>query len=88
MSHDDPLQPLYRGPPLPRCVLEAVGITPDPDGSYEKSASADPQNMATACRLMAAWKLAGNGSDVSKFAARGGPKGKLSCDAGTRMPKE
>ena len=31
--------------------------------------------MAKACRLMAAWKLAGNGDNVSKFAARGGPEG-------------
>ncbi|KAL3916562.1 MAG: hypothetical protein SGARI_007933 [Bacillariaceae sp.] len=31
--------------------------------------------MATACRTMAAWKIAGNGPNVAKFAARGGPLG-------------
>ena len=31
--------------------------------------------MAQTCRLMAAWKLAGNGVNVAKFAARGGPGG-------------
>lgn len=78
LSHDDALQPLYRGPPLPLCVLEAAGIKAD-DGrtaggssSYEK---ADPSVMAKACRLMAAWKLASNGPKVSIFASRGGPSG-------------
>jgi glutathione S-transferase len=75
LSHDDPLQPLYRGPPLPLRVLNAVGINADADGSYEKTASEQKQAMAAACRLMAAWKLSGNGENVSKFAARGGPKG-------------
>lgn len=72
LTHDDPLQPLYRGPPLPLRVLEAAGILPDKDGSYQ---SADPVAMAKACRLMAAWKLASNGVNVAKFAARGGPEG-------------
>lgn len=72
LSHDDPIQPLYKGPPLPLCVLEAVGLAPDESGSYELS---DPETMARACRLMAAWKLAGNGENVSKFASRGGPQG-------------
>jgi glutathione S-transferase len=77
LSHDDPLQPLYRGPPLPLSVLEAAGISPDTaneDGlsSYQK---ADPTLMAHTCRTMAAWKLASNGPKVAKFAARGGPKG-------------
>ncbi|CAB9523202.1 S-transferase DHAR1 [Seminavis robusta] len=72
LSFDDPVQPLYKGPPLPVCVLESVGISPDADGTYE---SADPKDMAKACRLMAAWKLAGNGENISTFAARGGPKG-------------
>lgn len=72
LSHDDPLQPLYRGPPLPLCVLKVAGILPDADGSYQ---SADPKLMAQTCRLMAAWKLAGNGVNVAKFAARGGPAG-------------
>jgi len=72
LPHDDPLQPLYKGPPLPLCVLEAVGLTAGPDGTYE---SCDEQAMEVACRSMAAWKLAGNGSNVSRFAARGGPKG-------------
>ena len=82
LPHDDPIQPLYRGPPLPLCVLQAVGINADPDGSYEKSSVANQQSMASACRLMAAWKLSGNGSDVSKFAARGGPKGTCSFTSG------
>lgn len=72
LSHDDPLQPLYRGPPLPLAVLEAAGIAPDTDGTYQKC---DPATMAVACRSMAAWKLSGNGVNVAKFAARGGPSG-------------
>lgn len=81
LSHDDDLQPLYRGPPLPLCVLNAMNISATSDettslgirkGSYE---SADPTIMAIACRHMAAWKLATNGPNVSKFASRGGPKG-------------
>jgi glutathione S-transferase len=78
LSFDDELQPLYRGPPLPLCVLKASNIEGD-DGrvgvegtSYE---SADPEKMAEACRQMAGWKLAGNGKNVARFAARGGPKG-------------
>jgi len=74
LPHDDPLQPLYRGPPLPLCVLEAAGIKPDDDGTYKKS---NPDLMAKTCRHMAGWKLAGNGEKVSKFAARGGSKGAL-----------
>jgi glutathione S-transferase len=72
LSHDDSLQPLYKGIPLPLCVLEAAGIAPDPDGSYESS---DATAMEMACRSMAAWKLAGNGEKVAGFAARGGPEG-------------
>lgn len=72
LDHDDDLQPLYRGPPLPLCVLEAAGISADADGSYQ---SADPAAMANACRQMAAWKLSGNGPKISIFSSRGGPKG-------------
>lgn len=72
LSFDDPLQPLYKGPPLPLCVLEAVGLVADVDGTYE---SCDKEKMEVACRTMAAWKLAGNGKNVAVFAARGGPKG-------------
>lgn len=72
ISHDDLIQPLYRGPPLPLCVLEATDLKPNDDGSYE---SCDPVVMAKACREMAAWKLADNGINVSRFAARGGPAG-------------
>ena len=72
LSHDDPLQPLYRGPPLPLDVLKVAGIVPDSEGSYE---SCDPVLMAKTCRDMASWKLAGNGVKVAKFAARGGPGG-------------
>ena len=83
LPFDDPLQPLYRGPPLPLCVLKAAEIKGDngqvgvEGTSYEK---ADPEKMAEACRHMAGWKLAGNGQNVSKFAARGGPgKSALYC---------
>lgn len=72
LPHDDALQPLYRGPPLPVCVLKSMDIHPDSNGSYE---ACDETAMQRACRVMAAWKLAGNGENVSKFAARGGPKG-------------
>jgi glutathione S-transferase len=72
LSFDDPLQPLYKGLPLPVCVLEAAGLVSDDNGSYE---SCNPQVMAAACRTMAAWKLAGNGANVAKFAARGSSKG-------------
>ena len=72
LPHDDDLQPLYRGPPLPLCVLESVGIQPDAVGSYQ---SCDEKTMEKACRVMAAWKLSGNGPNVAKFASRGGPKG-------------
>eukprot|EP00977_Amphora_coffeiformis_P018752 scaffold6695_cov155-Amphora_coffeaeformis.AAC.5 len=72
LPHDDQLQPLYRGPPLPLAVLDAASITPDADGTYQ---NCDPTTMAMACRSMAAWKLSGNGVNVAKFAARGGPSG-------------
>jgi len=72
LPHDDPLQPLYRGPPLPLAVLESMGLEPSTDGTYE---SCDKDLMAKACRHMAGWKLAGNGSKVAGFAARGGPMG-------------
>jgi glutathione S-transferase len=72
LSHDDQLQPLYRGPPLPLCVLNAVGIMADTDGTYQL---ADPTRMSQACRQMAAWKLCGNGPQISIFSSRGGPNG-------------
>lgn len=72
LPFDDPLQPLLKGPPLPLCVLNAVGISADIDGSFEK---ADINLMAKACRQMAGWKLASNGVNVSNFAARGGSRG-------------
>jgi len=73
LPHDDPIQPLYRGPPVPLCVLQAAGIVADPDdGSYVKS---DPDIMARACRQMAGWKLSLGANKVSKFAARGGRNG-------------
>ena len=61
LDHDDPLQPLYRGPPLPLAVLKAMDLQPDADGTYE---SCDPIVMAKACRHMAAWKLSDNGNNV------------------------
>jgi glutathione S-transferase len=72
LPFDDPLQPLYKGPPLPLSVLDAAGLEPGAEGTYE---SCDPAAMERACRSMAAWKLAGNGQKVAAFAARGGPKG-------------
>jgi glutathione S-transferase len=57
---------------LPLCVMESMNLTPDADGTYE---SCDKKSMEEACRGMAAWKLAGNGENIAKFAARGGPKG-------------
>ena len=72
LPFDDPLQPLYKGLPLPLCVLNAVGISADNNGSFEK---ADENLMAKACRQMAGWKLANNGENVSNFAARGGSRG-------------
>ena len=68
LSFDDELQPLYRGPPLPLCVLKAAEIQGDngevgvEGTSYQNS---DPEKMAEACRQMAGWKLAGNGQNVS-----------------------
>ena len=72
MPFDDDLQPLYKGPPLPLSVLQSMSIVADNDGKYD---SADPAVMEQACRYMAGWKLAGNGINVSRFAARGGPEG-------------
>lgn len=78
LPFDDSLQPLYRGPPLPLCVLKAADIKGDNGSvgvegtSYE---NADPEKMAEACRHMAGWKLSGNGPNIAKFASRGGPKG-------------
>lgn len=72
LPFDDPIQPLYKGPPLPLCVLKAAGIEADSDGTYQNS---DPDIMTRACRQMAGWKLSGNGSNVAKFAARGGKNG-------------
>jgi len=62
------------GPPLPLCMLQAAGIVaPDADGSYM---SADPVTMQQACRqIMAAWKVSGNGPNIAKCAAHGGPQG-------------
>ena len=62
LPFDDPIQPLYRGLPLPLCVLEAAGIQSDKDGTYENS---NPDIMAKACRQMAGWKLSNNGNNVS-----------------------
>merc|ERR1719221_2513481 len=78
LSFDDELQPMFRGPPLPLTVLKAAGIRADngeigvEGASYE---NADAARMDTASRQMAGWKLAGNGQNVAKFAARGGPRG-------------
>mmetsp|Transcript_38958 Transcript_38958/g.81505 ORF Transcript_38958/g.81505 Transcript_38958/m.81505 type:complete len:572 (-) Transcript_38958:94-1809(-) len=78
LSFDDALQPLYRGPPLPLCVLKAAEIAGDNGSigaegtSYE---NADQEKMAEASRQMAGWKLASNGQNVAKFASRGGPEG-------------
>jgi len=72
LSFDDPTQPLYRGPPLPLCVLDAAEIKADTDGTYE---NCDPGIMARACRQMAGWKLSDNGKNVARFAARGGREG-------------
>merc|ERR1712050_380602 len=72
LPHDDPIQPLYEGLPLPLCVLEAAGIQPDQDGTYKNS---NEDLMAKTCRHMAGWKLSGNGAGVARFASRGGQKG-------------
>ena len=64
LSHDELLQPLYRGLPLPLCVMKAMNLEPDSEGTYE---SCDPVTMATACRQMAAWKLADNGINASVY---------------------
>jgi len=73
LEDDEALQPLYRGIPLPKCVLSASGITADADGSYTSTGSSPA--MKEACQAMAAWKICGNGPKVAVFAARGGPKG-------------
>lgn len=74
LSHDEPLQPLFRGLPLPTCVLEASGLRRT-TRQQENDYGSDEHAMARACRHMAGWKLASNGPAVSKFAARGGSKG-------------
>ena len=56
LPYDEELQPLYEGPPLPLCALEAAGVS-----DY---ANASPRDMAKACRLAAGWKLASNGIKV------------------------
>ena len=56
LKHDDELQPLYEGPPLPTCALEAGGVL-----DYK---NANPKAMAKACRHAAGWKLASNGINV------------------------
>lgn len=77
LPHDEPLEPLYRGPPLPTCVLEANGLrgfgseqppSPSSDATQRHA-------MARACRHMAGWKLASNGPAVARFSARGGSAG-------------
>jgi glutathione S-transferase len=72
LPFDDPLQPLYKGPPLPLSILQSMDISPDSNGTYE---SVDPLLMSIACRHVAAWKLADNGVNIARFASRGGPKG-------------
>ncbi len=72
LPFDDPLQPLYKGPPLPLNILKAAGIESDNDGTYEHIPH---EKMAKTCRQMAGWKLSGNGANVAKFAARGGSLG-------------
>ena len=68
LSHDaNPLEPLYKGPPLPECVLDAADLS-----NYK---NANRSKMAKACRQVAGWKLASNGEEVSKFSARGGSRG-------------
>ena len=73
LEDDEMLQPLFKGIPLPKCVLEAADIGADANGSYESSASSPA--MKEACQIMAAWKLCGNGPAIANFASRGGPSG-------------
>lgn len=73
LEDDEALQPLFKGIPLPLCVLQAAGIDADPDGSYVSSGPT--LAMREACLAMAAWKLCGNGPAVAVFASRGGPGG-------------
>jgi len=67
LEDDEALQPLYRGIPLPKCVLSASGITVDADGSYTSTGSTPA--MKEACQAMAAWKICGNGPKIAVFAA-------------------
>jgi len=75
MPHDDPLQPLYKGLPLPVCVLNAVDIEYDENESFESTAKDNAESLHVASRHMAVWKVSSNGNNISKFAARGGPQG-------------
>ena len=71
LEDDEALQPLFKGIPLPKCVLEAAGIASDADdGSYDASSDA----LKEACQTMAAWKLCGNGPAIACFCARAGAK--------------
>jgi len=75
LADDDSLQPLGRGIPLPRCVLDAAGIVnSNKDNPNYQSVLSTPA-FRSACQTMAAWKLCGNGPAVARFAARGGPGG-------------
>jgi len=67
LPQDDVLQPLYVGPPLPTCALEA--------GDVLDFRNANPLKMSIACRQAAGWKLASNGDKVAIFASRGGSRG-------------
>jgi len=78
LDDDDSLQPLFNGIPLPKPVLQSMNIKSDngsngSNGSYKTASST--REMKVACQLMAVWKLSNNGSNISKFAARGGPDG-------------
>eukprot|EP00956_Cyclotella_meneghiniana_P018009 scaffold29791_cov70-Cyclotella_meneghiniana.AAC.3 len=75
LPFDDPLQPLYRGPPLPLCVLKAAGDNGKVGVEGTSYTNCDEEKMMQACRNMAGWKLASNGDKVAVFAARGGPGG-------------
>lgn len=68
LPHDDPVEPLYAGPPLPVAVLEANGLA---NGEYRTNERA----TAVACRHFAGHHLVANGPAVARFAARGGAKG-------------
>lgn len=79
LPHDDELQPLYNGLPLPLCALEAGGI-------LDYAENPNPKLMAKACRHAAGWKLASNGSNVARFAARGGSRGSKNPRKGFAAP--